>query len=420
MTLLPLLFLGLLVFQLDRMNLASALTAGFATDIGINQATINFGNQVLTFGLIATLQCQVKNRTGFLLVRSFLGLAESGYIPGSIYTLSTWYTQKERARRVAIFFFGMFGGNAIGPLLASGLIKLDGKGGLKGWQWIFLLEGLFTILVSLLILLFLPGSPEHPSPLLSKGLVHISPSEGQILQQRIAAETPCAAYRPQHLRISPSTVLKTMSNWRRWPHFLATSLVFSTWSPLTTYTPTIIMKLGFSRVEANALASVGALLALLVVFVFAAVSDKTGRRGGVVAAAIGCYLVTLIVLRTTEEHVGKWSQWGLWTAVNAFAVGYHPAHNTWLQLNCHGPEERSIGIALWVMSANIGMMYGTQYFQAADQPLYHTGLTTMLGVAGGGAVLVLLQEAIYWGWNRHACHARLGAGREIPDRMYVL
>lgn len=47
MTVLPLLFLGLFVFQLDRMNLASALTAGFATDVGINQATVNLGNQLM-------------------------------------------------------------------------------------------------------------------------------------------------------------------------------------------------------------------------------------------------------------------------------------------------------------------------------------------------------------------------------------
>ncbi len=52
MTVLPLLFLGLLVFQLDRMNLASALTAGFATDIGINQATVNLGNQLMFIGIV--------------------------------------------------------------------------------------------------------------------------------------------------------------------------------------------------------------------------------------------------------------------------------------------------------------------------------------------------------------------------------
>lgn len=164
---LPLLVLGLLVFQLDRMNLASALTAGFAKDIGINQATINLGNQlmfmgivvleipfqlvlqkmgprkwlamqVFVFGLTATLEIFVQNSAGFLASRVMLGFTEAGYIPGAAYTLSTWYKRDDLARRVGILFFGMFGGNAISPILASGIIKLEGTGGLRGWQWIFL------------------------------------------------------------------------------------------------------------------------------------------------------------------------------------------------------------------------------------------------------------------------------------------
>lgn len=94
--------------------------------------------QVLVFGIVATMQCLITDRTGFLLVKSFLGIVEAGYIPGGMFTLSTWYTRKELAKRVACFFFGLFGGNALSPLLASGIIKLDGRQGIKGWQWIFL------------------------------------------------------------------------------------------------------------------------------------------------------------------------------------------------------------------------------------------------------------------------------------------
>ena len=149
------------------MNLASALTDGFAKDIGVDQNTINLGNQlmflgivaleipsnivlqrlgprkwisaqVFIFGAVATLQVFVRDKTGFLVARSFLGLREAGYIPGGIYTLSTWYTKRELAKRVAVFFFGMFGGNAISPVLASGILQLRGRGNLKGWQWLFL------------------------------------------------------------------------------------------------------------------------------------------------------------------------------------------------------------------------------------------------------------------------------------------
>lgn len=103
--------------------------------------------------------------------------------------------------------------------------------------------------------------------------------------------------------------------------------------------------LGFDRTSANALACIGPFIALGIVFFFARLSDYTNRRGLMVMIAITCYLITLIIARTTQPHAGKWSRWGLWTAVNAFAVGYHPVQNTWLQLNCHDPAERSISIA---------------------------------------------------------------------------
>lgn len=103
--------------------------------------------------------------------------------------------------------------------------------------------------------------------------------------------------------------------------------------------------LGFNRTAANALAAVGASLSLVVVLIFAYISDKTNKRGLSVIGAHICYIITLVVARSLHPSVGKWSRWGLWTAVNSFAVGYHPVHNSWVQLNCRDPGERSISIA---------------------------------------------------------------------------
>lgn len=84
------------------------------------------------------MQVFVRDRKGFLASRLVLGISEAGYIPGACYTLSTWYKKGELAKRVAVFFFGMFSGNALSPLLATGILKLDGARGLRGWQWLFI------------------------------------------------------------------------------------------------------------------------------------------------------------------------------------------------------------------------------------------------------------------------------------------
>lgn len=111
------------------------------------------------------------------------------------------------------------------------------------------------------------------------------------------------------------------------------------------FSPCYDRSLGFGRIEANALAAVGPFIALVVIFLFALVSDRTQKRGATVIAAQFLYLAMLVVARSNHGHVGKWSRWGLWTAINSFAVGYHPVHNTWLQVNCRDPGERSIAIA---------------------------------------------------------------------------
>ncbi|WYZ43432.1 hypothetical protein EsH8_VI_001131 [Colletotrichum jinshuiense] len=428
---LPLLYLGLLVFQLDRMNLASALTGGFAKDIGVNQDTINLGNQlmflgivvleipsnmvlqkVMLFGLVATMQVFLTDRKGFLASRMMLGLAEAGYIPGACYTLSTWYTKRELAKRIAVFFFGMFSGNALSPILASGILKLEGERGLK-------VEGVFTIFVGLSLLFLLPGSPDTPDPLLSPGVIRFKGPERSILQRRLEIDDKEKRGGAQGMSIPPKLVWKTILHWKRWPHFLSSFAVFSTWSPLTTYTPTIIMNLGFNRIQANALAAVGASLALVVVFIFAYISDKTNKRGFSVIGAQVCYLIVLIVARTAHPHVGKWSRWGLWTAVNSFAVGYHPINNSWVQLNCREPGERSISIAMWVMLSISGLMVGTQYYRANDTPFYQTGLRTQIIMVSVGMAFAILQVVIYTVHNKRVAQGKHKAPPGEVPRIYI-
>lgn len=233
-------------------------------------------------------------------------------------------------------------------------------------------------------------------------------------------------------------VRDTVFHYKRWPSLLSTFCVFATWSPLTTYTPTIYVDLGFDRIAANALATVGASLALVVVIFFAWLSDRTNRRGYCVMLAQVCYLITLVVARQVQPSAGRWGRRGLWTAVNAFAVGYHPIHNTCkstkhavhrrrnanktigVQLNCKSPGERSMAIAMWVMLAISGLMVGTQLFQGNDVPFYNNGLLYMIILVTVGIVLAAVQEAVYVTHNKRVSQGkgRLIKGEDKP-RVYV-
>ena len=91
--------------------------------------------QVIVWGLVEILQCFVTGPGGWYAARLFLGLAESGFLPGALYTLSQWYTQDEITSRTSAFFFGSSVASAFGSLISSGALRLEGEHGIRGWQW---------------------------------------------------------------------------------------------------------------------------------------------------------------------------------------------------------------------------------------------------------------------------------------------
>ena len=89
-----------------------------------------------------------QNFSGFLAVRFFLGVAESGLFPGVVFYLSMWYKRAEQHYRVALFFSAASLAGAFGGILAWGIAHMGGVGGYNGWRWIFILEGILTVIVS--------------------------------------------------------------------------------------------------------------------------------------------------------------------------------------------------------------------------------------------------------------------------------
>lgn len=91
--------------------------------------------QVVVWGLVDVLQMFVRNSSGWYAARLFLGLAESGFIPGGLYMLSQWYTRDELSKRTTIFFFGPSTSAALGSLISAGALSISDRHGLYGWQW---------------------------------------------------------------------------------------------------------------------------------------------------------------------------------------------------------------------------------------------------------------------------------------------
>jgi MFS transporter, ACS family, tartrate transporter len=189
--LIPFLVLAYFFSYLDRVNLGfAALTMNaelkfsptiFAWGAGIffigyfifevpsNLALEKFGASrwiariMVTWGIISALMSLVSGEWSFYILRFLLGVAEAGFFPGIILYLTYWYPAEYRARFLAAFAIAVPVSTVIGAPVSGLLLGLDGAMGFKGWQWLFIIEGVPSILLGIVTWFYLTDRPEHAS-----------------------------------------------------------------------------------------------------------------------------------------------------------------------------------------------------------------------------------------------------------------
>jgi MFS family permease len=115
---------------------------------------------MITWGLVAAGMCLVQTANQLYAMRLLLGAAEAGFTPGIIYYLSQWYPRSDRARAMSFFYIGAALASVIGLPLSGAFLHLDGMAGVAGWRWLFLLEGIPAVVLGIVVLRYLPDSPQ--------------------------------------------------------------------------------------------------------------------------------------------------------------------------------------------------------------------------------------------------------------------
>jgi MFS family permease len=182
------LFLAYIVAYLDRVNVGFA-KLGMASDLGFSDTVYGLGAGIfflgyflfevpsnvilqrvgakawiarimISWGLISAATMFVDTAGTFYAMRFLLGVAEAGFFPGVILYLTYWFPRTHRARMTAAFMTAVAVAGVIGGPVSGWIMgRLDGAGGMAGWQWLFLLEGLPSSLVGVAVLLLLDNGP---------------------------------------------------------------------------------------------------------------------------------------------------------------------------------------------------------------------------------------------------------------------
>lgn len=372
--LLPILGVAFFALQMDRGNISNALTSTITTDLGVNTNQINVGTallsvgivlleipsnvllqkigpqrwlsgQIIAWGLVALFQNFITNYAGYLVTRIILGLCEAGFIPGALYTMSTWYKRDETSLRVSIFFLGNLIASAVTSLIGAGILTMGDRYGVAGWRWLFIVEGAITIGVGILFLLLVPPRVGDGHPAISFGKwSYFDSRESYILVRRVLLDDP--AKTTNNLHISGRDIATTSRNPRILLHVIITLTATVPVSSINTYSPSVIKSFGYTTVKANAMNSVGSFIAVVMVVILGWLSDFTGKKGPFVLFGAVWSMIAFTCLREAVSQ--EWPRGMKYAAVvmsTATNSVVHIQNVGWLSANCQNPQERSVAMA---------------------------------------------------------------------------
>jgi len=200
---------GMAALQMNRDLRFSASTYGFGAgiffvgyallEVPSNLILVRVGARrwiariMITWGLIAAAMMFVRTPLQFYGLRFLLVVAEAGFLPGVLFYLTSWFPAVERARVVSRFMVAIPVAGVVSGAVAGALLGLQGRLGLAGWQWLFLAEGLPSVMLGCAVLGYLPDRPEEAR--------WLGPEERAWLTARLRVESEqCAQRHPVSLR----------------------------------------------------------------------------------------------------------------------------------------------------------------------------------------------------------------------------
>ncbi|KAL4876778.1 major facilitator superfamily domain-containing protein [Aspergillus karnatakaensis] len=371
--LLPAAWIIYLLSYMDRSNIGNARVAGMgdALDIDDNRyylAVVLFqigyvvaevpSNIILSATRPSLFIPAIMTRQQLVGMRFLLGIAEAGFSPALMFLISSWYRRHEQSKRFVVFHSaGIFSG-AFGSIIAGAITdRLDGRHGIAGWRWLFIIEGVLTVAVAVFIPFVLLDYP-----LTSKRL---SPEERQLAYDRLCADgiTSRNDSREHYLIAGYITIIRSMS--------------------LVYFYPGMVEELGYNSNKAQYMTAPLYSIALAIAIPLYIIADRYPQYQGFYASSVLLVFGTIMSAVASRIHAPT-ARYVLLCFINT-AVWSHI-------------HERAISLAVINGCANLAQLYGTDIFTVSEAPEYVMGFAAYSAVFAVGAMIYLAGHFVYRKW----------------------
>ncbi|KAH9487295.1 putative transporter C11D3.18C [Psilocybe cubensis] len=343
---------------------------------------------------------------GYLvLCRVFLGVFEAGFFPALVFIITTWYKRHEVQKRLAIFYLSAMVITAFSSIFAYVLTLLKGRGGLNGWQWIFIIEGVITIALGLLTWLYIPDFPDKSK--------FLNEAERKMILDRVEADRG-------------DSIPDKMTRAKFFKHFFDPLVWAFAYMFLASTVPayaigffiTIILGgMGYSTTEALLLTAPPGLVGAISVYFFAHLSDRTRLRAPWLAAQNLLTITGLFVAAYAKLNAARYV--GLFL-VNMGASGCVPGVLAYSANNITSHTKRAIQTAVIIAAGGIGGILATTMYREKDYPRYIPGMWATIGFQFGMLAMLAITTFVFHRRNTLRRAGKIGPLEGQEDFYYTL
>ncbi|KAI0807685.1 MFS general substrate transporter [Fomes fomentarius] len=393
---------------LDRINISNAVVFGLREDLKLKGAEFNTAlvvffipcvlfdipsNMLLkrfkphvwvpfcmgVLGLVTIFQGLIHNFSGLVTTRFFLGLAEASVIPSVNYILAMWYKRTEAQKRYTFVYSGVLIAGAVGGLLASAVGRLDGILGYRGWRWMFIIEGAFTVVTSFILIFALPDFPEE--------VTWLSEDEKEFVKARLYDDV---GHSNCH---DPLTLKRVLGILKDWKIVVAGLMLLGLNSAAYCYAyfaPTIIHTLGYDPIHTQLLSVPPWVCSCGLAMLTAVLSDRLRRRYVLILVSLLVALTGFTILLIVHDN--KYLQYAALILASAGLAMAIPIALCWPNTNLAGHHRRAVGTAFQISCSAVSGFVAAFSFLPRDAPRYITGYS----VAVAFIVLALVSSTVYY------------------------
>ncbi|KIJ36248.1 hypothetical protein M422DRAFT_179625 [Sphaerobolus stellatus SS14] len=396
--------------NLDRSNISQANTDNFLPDLGLSTNDFNLGNTIFKIGflcaelpsqlvskrlgpgrwvpsqmclwsIVTAAQFFLSGKTSFLVCRALIGY---------------YYKKTELPLRLSYFWASLQICSILASFIAFGVLHMRGVLGKAGWRWLFLIEGIFTLLLGIATFFMMP-----PGPCQTKAWWRpngwFTEREEIILVNRILRDDPTKGDMHNREGLNIKRLFKAACDYDLYPIYILGLMFGIPPGPPGSYLTLSLRNLGFTTFQTNLLTIPSTLASVFTIVGITIVSELVDSRAFVAMAEDVWALPCLIAIYCLPKNP---NQWAYFVRTNVYYFRQtHPIQVAWCSRNAGGVAGRTVNASLYNMFVQASAIIYSQIYRKDDAPQYVRGNRVLISICVFNCVVLYPGTRFYYKWR---------------------